>query len=86
MNYLERYRNGEYEQVWDELRALGPAVRDEPHYSQAREVAAETMRRVRRHTPSLAGQYLWHLPGRQHRILYRRAAGPPHRREPCRDV
>jgi hypothetical protein len=48
MNYLERYRNGEYEQVWDELRALGPAVRDEPHYSQAREVAAETMRRVRR--------------------------------------
>src|SRR6476661_4688879 len=48
MNYLERYRNGEYEQVWDELKALGPAVREEPHYSQAREVAAETMRRVRR--------------------------------------
>jgi hypothetical protein len=48
MNYLERYRNGEYEQVWDDLKALGPAVREEPHYSQAREVAAETMRRVRR--------------------------------------
>ena len=48
MNYLERYRNGEYVQVWDELRALGPAVRKEPHYSQARDVAAETMRRVRR--------------------------------------
>ena len=43
-----RYRNGEYEQVWDELTALGPAIREEPHYSQAREVAAETMRRVRR--------------------------------------
>lgn len=48
MNYLERYHNGEYEQVWDELRALGPAVLQEPHNSQAREVAAETMRRVRR--------------------------------------
>jgi len=48
MNYLERYCGGEYERVWDELKALGPAVRDEPHYSQAREVATETMRRVRR--------------------------------------
>lgn len=48
MNYLERYRNGEYEQVWSELQALGPAVRQEPYYSQASEVAAETMRRVRR--------------------------------------
>jgi hypothetical protein len=48
MNYLERYRSGEYEQVWNELQALGPAVRQEPHYSQACEVAAETMRRVRR--------------------------------------
>ena len=48
MNYLERYRNGEYEQVWNDLQALGETVRSEPHYSQAREVAAETMRRVRR--------------------------------------
>src|ERR671938_598318 len=48
MNYLERYRNGECEQVWKGLQALGPLVRREPHYAQAREVAAETMRRVRR--------------------------------------
>ena len=48
MNYLERYHEGEYEPVWDELTALGPAVRQELHYSQALEVAAETMRRVRR--------------------------------------
>jgi hypothetical protein len=48
MNYLERYQNGEYEQVWNELQALGPRVRQEPHYSQARDVATETMRRVRR--------------------------------------
>jgi hypothetical protein len=48
MNYLERYHNGEYEQVWSDLQALGPTVRREPHYAQACEVAAETMRRVRR--------------------------------------
>jgi hypothetical protein len=48
MNYLERYQNGEYEQVWEELQNLGAAVRDEPNYTQARLVAGETMRRVRR--------------------------------------
>ena len=48
MNYLERYLNGEFQMVWDELQALGPAVRQEPYYSVAREVAVETMRRVRR--------------------------------------
>jgi hypothetical protein len=48
MNFLERYRNGEYEQVWSELQTLGPLVRQEPYYSQAQDVATETMRRVRR--------------------------------------
>ena len=48
MDYLERYRGGEYERVWEELQSLGPNVRREPYYSQARGVAAETMRRVRR--------------------------------------
>lgn len=48
MNYLERYHNGEHEQVWSDLQALGPAVRHEPHYSLACGVASETMRRVRR--------------------------------------
>jgi hypothetical protein len=46
MDQLERYRSGQYEGVWSELQALGPAIRQEPHLSQAREVAAETMRRV----------------------------------------
>ena len=48
MNYLERYQNGEYEQVWKDLQALGEDIRKEPYHTQAREVAAETMRRVRR--------------------------------------
>jgi hypothetical protein len=48
MDYLERYLSGEHERVWSELQALGAAVRQEPHLSQARSVAAETMRRVGR--------------------------------------
>ena len=48
MNYLERYQNGEYEQVWNEFQNLEAQIRKEPYYSQAQEVAAETMRRVRR--------------------------------------
>jgi hypothetical protein len=45
--YLGRYQAGAYEQVWTELRALGAAVREEPVWSDARSVAAETMRRAR---------------------------------------
>ena len=53
MNYLERYHKGEYEQVWNDLQSLGQTVRDEPYYTQAQEVAAETMRRVRRNCERL---------------------------------
>lgn len=56
MNYLERYHKGEMEQVWNDLQALGPAVRQEPHYALAREVAAETMRRVRRNCERLTAR------------------------------
>jgi hypothetical protein len=48
MDYLQRYLEGEFEQVWSDLQALGPAIWHEPHYSAACAVAAETMRRVRR--------------------------------------
>ena len=48
MNYPDRYQSGECEKVWEELTALGAAVRREPVEAQARAVAAETMRRVRR--------------------------------------
>jgi len=48
MDFLERYINGEHEQVWRDLQKLGAGVRDEPNYTQAKEVAIETMRRVRR--------------------------------------
>jgi len=45
-SYLDRYLSGENEQVWDELIALGAAVREEPLYFDALAVARETMRRV----------------------------------------
>jgi len=56
VTYLARYHAGEYVAVWEELQSLGPAVRDEPHFSQAQAVAAETMRRVRRDCESLASR------------------------------
>jgi len=45
-SFLERYCDGEYKEVWDELIALGPAVRQAPYAEPARLVAQETMRRV----------------------------------------
>lgn len=56
MNYLERYRAGEYEQVWHELQSLGANVRHEPHATQAQAVAAEAMRRVRRNCERLVAR------------------------------
>lgn len=48
MDYLERYVGGDHELVWNELRGLGSAVREEPNAPVAEAVARETMRRVRR--------------------------------------
>ena len=45
--YLHRYRAGEHEQVWRELRALGGAVRTAPLLSDATDVARETAVRAR---------------------------------------
>ncbi|MCA1991528.1 MAG: hypothetical protein LDL41_05700 [Coleofasciculus sp. S288] len=46
-SFLERYRRGECQQVWDELVALGEGVREEPLYTDAFSVARETMQRTR---------------------------------------
>ncbi len=46
-SFLERYKSGEQKQVWDELVALGDAIREEPLHGDAWAVACETMRRVR---------------------------------------
>ena len=44
---FDRYSAGAHEEVWNELVALGPAVREDPHAADALAVAYETMRRVR---------------------------------------
>lgn len=47
-SFLDRYRQGEHEQVWAELEALGADVRTEPLLmNEGCAVAYETMRRVR---------------------------------------
>jgi hypothetical protein len=46
-SFLQRYQRSDHEQVWRELVALGPTVREEPLYADALAVARETMRRAR---------------------------------------
>ena len=45
--YLERYLQGEYEQVWSELIGLGDRIRQESIFPDAYAVAQEIMQRVR---------------------------------------
>jgi len=52
-NYFDRYQRGERIEVWSDLIALGPAVRQEPVYSDAVAVARETMRRAAQNTETL---------------------------------
>ena len=46
-SYLERYRQGECEQVWAELLALSSQIRDHDLHAEALSVAQETMSRAR---------------------------------------
>jgi hypothetical protein len=45
--FLDRYLQGAHIEVWNELMRLGPSVREQPIFADARAVAEETMRRVR---------------------------------------
>jgi hypothetical protein len=47
ITFFDRYRNGEYQQVWEELLILGSKIREEPFYSDALAVVQETMLRAR---------------------------------------
>jgi len=46
LSFFDRYSAGEHEKVWEELMALGPSVREDPHAADALAVAYEIMRRV----------------------------------------
>lgn len=85
--YLERYLRGEYEQVWDELCALGSVVhdRESPLHEQAYAVARESMRRARHNVLLLWSRlrdigfhfgYSWCSPGNQ-AYLETELAPPP---------
>jgi hypothetical protein len=72
---LERYMAGEQQAVWEELGALGAAVREEPYYADALAVASETMRRAHHNIELLVarlhavgfcfGPYEWDTPAYQ---------------------
>jgi hypothetical protein len=61
--FLDRYRQGEQKQVWDELLAQGEAVRQEPLLTDASAVVHETMQRVR-HNIEVSGSKKIPLPKR----------------------
>jgi hypothetical protein len=50
---FDRYRGGAHREVWQELVALGAAVREEPHAADALAVAYETMRRAQANVRTL---------------------------------
>lgn len=67
MTFLERYQAGECQQVWHDLRALGPDVRARKIRDDAEAVARETMRRARHNLRILiprlqAAGYQFHQP------------------------
>jgi hypothetical protein len=54
VSLADRYRAGEYEQVWNELTALGDQARSTDSLTAAEAVADETMQRARRNVELLA--------------------------------
>ena len=67
---LDRYRNGEHSEVWRDLLELGSAVRHELYYNDAKEVAADTMKRARHNVETIVPKldelgYLFWTPGEE---------------------
>jgi hypothetical protein len=52
-SFLERYRLGDLDAVWADLRKLGPEARHPDHYADVRAVCQEAMRRVRRNVEEI---------------------------------
>jgi len=55
-DYLDRYHNGEYTEVWADLVAFGPAIRADPLYTDAAAVARETMLRAKHNVERLVAR------------------------------
>jgi hypothetical protein len=54
--FLDRYLQGEYEQVWDDLYAQGEAIYQESLFHDAVAVAQETMLRVRKNIEQITAR------------------------------
>jgi len=54
--FFDRYLAGEHRKVWEELVALGPSVREDPHAADALAVAYETMSRVSANVRSITAR------------------------------
>jgi hypothetical protein len=55
-NWLDRYRAGQCDHVWHELRQLGAAVREPGFFDQAQLVCDEMARRARRNVEVIIGR------------------------------
>lgn len=67
---LDRYRNGEHREVWQDLMHLGSAVRHELYYNDVKEVAEETMKRARHNVETIIPKldklgYQFGMPGEE---------------------
>ncbi len=69
--FFDRYIAGEHGEVWQELIALGPAVREDPYAAGALAVAYETMGRV--------GANVRHVTARLQALGYRGASAQAHK-------
>jgi hypothetical protein len=65
---FDRYMDGDCRKVWEELIALGPAVRQNPYAADALAVAYETMSRVRTNVRTITA--------RLEALAYEKADGP----------
>jgi len=79
---FDRYMGGEYRKVWEELIALGPSVREDPHAADALAVAYETMRRVDGNVRTLAAR----LTGIGYRFKQAKPHQPPDPRKAPKQI
>ena len=85
--YLERYRAGEYTEVWKELYGMGYRIREPEIHQDAYAVACATMRRAKANVETIVERlqkigYQFGLYPDGTKLTY--YAGPSHHRASCR--
>ena len=80
-DWLRRYRDGYRDQVWQELRQLGGAVREQVLAEEAQLVCDEMARRARRNVELIIGRLTVQVPTTTPRLLSRPTSRPPRVRQ-----